>query len=631
MRRDPALVLAWVALLGCLSPWIPAEDALPSSEVLAAVRWTKRPCVQFLEHHARARAAAVGQGASGPGEAGALRLTNTGGEENAAILTALGRPPASADEVDWNATFRRFLVADPPTLNPLFQTTGFEGVVSELLFSVLPIGADWKLDHYGDLDVIESWETSEDGLIDRIVFRDDLTWSDGTRLTAHDVEFSFRTVTDPKIAVPTWRTLTDGLRAVKAQDEKTVLYFQRQALPTNHLHLAWPILPRHILGPQLAEDPTLKSAPFNRAPVTNGPYSLVSWSSNQEILLERREAWYLGGGGKAVRPRPYFKQIRFQILPDNATRFAAFITGQLDETQLDASQWEKDCAAEGFTSRAVKVRGDEWLTAVLGWNLASRPPNPFFGDVRVRRALALAFDHDWMLNELYHGLCRPGAGIFHPDSWMAARGIKPFRRDLVEARRLLTEAGWQDSDGDGTLDRTVDGKLVRFEFEVAVPSAGTGIKVAELMGSSYQRIGVRCTAKSLDPARFVEGVRQRQFLAYLMAWSTGTDPGTASNLWTTKAIDGGRNYSGFSNARVDQLFEEGARERDPDRRARIYAEIDQIIHDEQPVTVLFYQPTLWAFSKDFRGYRHSPRGFYRHSPGVFAIWKLKDAAKQPRQ
>jgi peptide/nickel transport system substrate-binding protein len=99
------------------------------------------------------------------------------------------------------------------------------------------------------------------------------------------------------------------------------------------------------------------------------------------------------------------------------------------------------------------------------------------------------------------------------------------------------------------------------------------------------------------------------------------DPDTIRNLWHTDAIKNGRNYVGYSNPRVDKLLEKGSQELDRAKRAAIYAEIDRILYEDHPLTVLFYQSTLWAFSKSLRGYRVSPKGVHGLAPGFYSIWK----------
>jgi peptide/nickel transport system substrate-binding protein len=417
--------------------------------------------------------------------------------------------------------------------------------------------------------------------------------------------------------------MVQGLRAVKAYDERTVVYFQREPFVTNHLQLVWPILPKHAFEKALAEDPTLETSSLNREPVTCGPYRLTLWRANQELVFERRDDWFLDASGKQIRRKPFFRQVRFRVIPQSAPRFLAFLAGDTDDTQLDSAQWEEDSTGQGFLDRGVKVRGDEWTYVYVGWNVRSVPPNPFFGDRRVRWAMSLALDHEFILEKMFFGIYRPGVGIFHPDSWMAAKGLEPVRKDLGRAEELLDEAGWKDSDGDGIRDKAIDGKVVPFRFRLSCPNAGSGPRVVEQFEDDLRLVGVDCRANLIEWNAFQEALQNRELEAFAMAMGAGVDPDTARNLWTTKAIEEGRNQVGFSDPKVDALLEEGRREHDPQKRAAIYAQVDRIIYEDQPVSILLYQPTLWAFSKSFRGYHPSPKGFYGFAPGFFSIWKAK--------
>lgn len=594
-------------------PFVP-----PTAEALAKVVWTPRPCVDYMEHLRRT----LERSPPEVSEAEALALDNTDDAANRKILSALGRLPRSDEEVDWDATFNRFIGGEPRTLNPLFSSSRYEFWVEDLLW-VGPVQFDWNLECLGDLDVIERWETSEDRLMDRVLLRRDLVWTDGRPVTAHDVEFTWKLLVDPRIRVEARRTMVQGLRAVKAYDDRTVVYFHREAFATNHLQLVWPILPKHAFERELAKDPSLERCALNKEPVTCGPYRLTLWRPNQEIVFERRDEWFLGASGERIRRKPFMRQVRFRIIPQNAPRFLAFLAGDTDDTQLDSAQWTTDSAGRGFRDRGVKVRGDEWTYVYVGWNARSVPPNPFFADPRVRWAMTLAFDHDFLLKEMFYGIYRAGVGIFHPDSWMAAKGLGPVHKDLARAEKLLDEAGWKDSDGDGIRDKTIDGKKVDLGFKLSCPNAGSGPRVVKQFQDDLRLVGVDCRADLIEWNAFQEALANRQLQAFAMAMGAGVDPDTARNLWTTKAIEEGRNQVGFSDPRIDALLEEGRRELDQAKRAAIYAQVDRIIYEEQPISILLYQPTLWGFAKSVRGYRPSPKGFFGVAPGFQSIWKAR--------
>jgi peptide/nickel transport system substrate-binding protein len=237
--------------------------------------------------------------------------------------------------------------------------------------------------------------------------------------------------------------------------------------------------------------------------------------------------------------------------------------------------------------------------------------------------MTLALEHDFLLKQVFFGIYRPGQGIFHPESWMAAKELQPFHRDVVRAEKLLEEAGWTDSDGDGVRDKKMDGRVVPFRFTLSCPNAGTGPRVAEQLQADLKSIGVECDIRLVEWVTFTRALTERKLDAYLMSMGTGVDPDTARNLWHSDAIEKGRNDVGYSNPRVDELLDRGRLELDRAKRAEIYAEVDRLIYRDQPITILLYQPTLWAFSKALRGYHPSPKGFYGYAPGFFAIWKKK--------
>lgn len=608
---------ATAALAVCFARGVAEE--LPSPAELDSLRWNPRPCVNLLEHLRRALA----EEASPTSEEEALSVENTGEEANRRILQGLGRLPRADDEVDWDAVFNRFTGSEPKTLNPLFNSSRYDFWVEDLLF-VSPLALDWEFRLFGNSDVVERWETSEDRLMDRVVYRRDLKWSDGAPLTARDVEFTFRVLTDPKIRSAARRSLVEGLRAVKAYGDYVAVYFHKEPRPTNDLNLAWPIVPRHALEKALEEDPTLESADFNRRPVTCGPYRLAAWRPREELLLERNELWYRGEDGREVRPKPFFRQVRFRAYPETSSRFAAFLAGETDDTQLDSEQWVELAKGERFAARAVKVRCEEGALACIGWNAASKPPNPFFGDRRVRLAMALSLDHEYLRDKVLYGIYQPGKGVFPPGSWMAAEGLEPRRRDAARAAALLEEAGWVDSDGDGIRDKALeDGRRVPFRFTLSIPDAGTGPKVARQLAADLETLGVKCEVQLMDYVAFQRALEERRVQAFIMGWGHSVDPDSSWNLWHSEAIERGRNYTGYANPRVDELFEKGRLEFDPAKRAEIYREIDRRIYEDQPVTVLVYQPALWAFSKSVRGYRPSLKGFFGHSPGFQSLWKVR--------
>lgn len=590
-------------------------DPPPLAELDAKAQWVDQPVKDALQllrdRQAKEKVLAT------PEEA--LSLKNTNGETNSRILSGLGRLPKNDAEVDWDATLNRHTRVDLKTTNQILQSSAIEQEVLGLT-GISVIAFDWNFLPFGAEEVVTSWQASQDRLLDKIVLRDDLTWSDGKPLTAHDFVFSFQTIMNPKVPVPAVRSGTDKLRWVQAYDDRTLVFFHKEALATNVWNISFPVLPKHIYEGSVADDPTLQNSPhhvkYENAPVCSGPYVMSKRDRGQEMLLERRESWFMHNG-KQVRDKPYFKQIRFRIIEDPNTALLALKNGEIDELMLTPEQWLTRTIDEDFYKLNTKVIGVEWTTFHFGWNLKT----PFFSDVRVRKAMSHAFDYKEMHDVLNYGLYEPSNGIFHAGAWMAPKNPKPpYTQDLNKAEELLDNAGWIDHDGDGIRDKEIDGKSVKFEFSILCVNVADRVKYCTLLKENLAQIGINCNVRPLEFTVLQQKMHDHDFQAAFGGWGTGTDPDSSENVWGTGQE---RNYGHYSNPEVDRLYAAGRREFDRTKRAAIYARIHELMYEDQPVTWLYCRNGFFAFNKQLRGYVFSPRGPYSYSPGINSIWKVK--------
>ena len=599
-----------------LKPLLEPFDPPTLEELEAKVEWESRPVLDALDLMRQRQA---GEQPLATVEE-ALRLRNDSPENNAKILSAMGRMPRSDDEVDYDAVISRHLPVDVKSTNPLMQSSAYEFYVLGLTSFGL-FGFDWEFNPFAASATVKSWETSKDRLYDKVVVRDDLVWSDGKPITAHDVAFSFRTIMDPRVPIPAVRSGTDELRWVEAYDDHTLVFFHKEPLATNVWNLNFPVIPRHIYEKSLEEDPTLLDSAhhvrYENDPVVGGPYRITRRSRNQEIVLERREDWYMRDG-EQVRPKPYFREVRFQVIEDRNTALLALKNARIEEMELTPEFWVTQTNDEDFYRHNTKAADLEWTTFSFVWNINT----PFFADKRVRRAMSYAFNHDEMLKNLLYDLYQPATGIFHPTSRMyPKKEIRPYKQDLDRAEQLLDEAGWADSDGDGIRDKTIGGRTVKFEFSILVPNIQDRVQICTLLKENLDRIGVVCHVRPLEFTVLQEKTQKHEFQAAFGGWGTGADPDTSSNIWTTDAIKNGRNFGEYSNPEVDRLYDQGKREFDPEKRAAIYAKIHEILWEDQPYTWLYYRNAFFGFNRSLRGYVFSPRGPYTYSPGFDNIWK----------
>ena len=603
------------------------EFTPPTLEEIEAIEaWTDKPVVdvyQLMEQRKENEVAMMTA-------AEVLAIRNNTPEDNDKIVSAMGTLAVDGD-VDYSAEWNRHTAGDIKSTNPLMSSSTAEFDVSGLLNMSL-FTFDWNFTPYGNSAAITSWKTSTDGLVDLITVRDDLTWSDGTPLTAFDVEFSYKVILTSAVPIPAVRSGTDQLKGVKAYNENTLVIFHNEPLATNIWNMLFPIIPKHKYESTIADDPTLATSPehveLDENPVTAGAYTIEKRVRGQEIIVKRRDSYFMHNG-EQVRRKPHFETVRFKIIENPNTALLAMKKGDLEEMMLTPEQWQSQTNDDDFYKFNTKSYALEWVYYYFGWNFRS----PYFKDKRVRQAMSYAFNHQELLEKHRFGMDEASTGIFHRTSpWAPPEAPAAYQQDLDKAEDLLADAGWEDTDGDGILDNFVDldvdfdgisegRQRMPFEFTILTSNRPDRIAICELLQENLDQIGIRCNVKPVEFTALQATMLEHKFHAVFAGWGTGADPDTSENLWTTKAIDNGRNYGCYSNPEIDKLFEQGKRELDIEKRRKVYQQIHLTLWEDQPYTWLYFRNAYYAFNKELRGYNYSPRGPYNYGPGESTIFK----------
>jgi peptide/nickel transport system substrate-binding protein len=184
----------------------------------------------------------------------------------------------------------------------------------------------------------------------------------------------------------------------------------------------------------------------------------------------------------------------------------------------------------------------------------------------------------------------------------------PF--DPKKAIALLNEAGWKDTDGDGILDKLIDGKQVPLSFEIKI-NAGNAVResVALVLMDELKNHGIAASVRQLDWTIFLNDVKNHQFDAVVLGWQMSTTDPDAYQVWhSSQAANKGSNAISYKNAHVDEILEQYRREFDPQKRIELYKEFQQILHDEQPYTFLHVRKTVSAVHRRFQGVEVFPDG-----------------------
>lgn len=321
--------------------------------------------------------------------------------------------------------------------------------------------------------------------------------------------------------------------------------------------------------------------------VSCGPW-IFDGISERQIQFKRNSNFYNPFAALTETKVFEFKQTTESIWQD-------FKSNNLDTHTIQPDQlieYEKFLDSDLY--KAQKVKGDEIdrLDFVsrryvhIQWNQAK----PFFKDKKVRQALTMAIDRQRIIKQNLNGMGIEITGPFFRYSKAYDESIKPWPFDPQRARVQLEEAGWYDSDGDGIIDKEIDGKRVPFRFSLTyyVKNA-LGKAICEYIATALKEVGIDCQLNGVDVADLSAAFENKSFEAFFFIWGLDSPPEDPEQLWLSSLaqIKGSSNAIGFQNAHADIIIKKLKLEYDEKERIKLYHEFDQIIHDEAPYTFLY--------------------------------------------
>ena len=486
------------------------------------------------------------------------------------------------------AVLHRVLRSEVGTLDP---TRSSATEVTELLFDSLFV-IDARLQCKPNPVMVDQAIASEDGLTWTITLKNGLKWHDGEPFTATDIEFTWQLMDSNRRA-------KHNLNSIRAIDELHVEFVHKEAVATSEWDMAFYPLPKHIYD----QSPRDFAELMARQPVGNGPYAIRKLSDS-EVVLERWDDY---------PDPPYFQRIHFHVLPDRAKCVASLAAGLIDDLELTGTEFRWDVNGASFDENIVKVYHPRQHVEYICWNING--PKGLFVDDRVRRAIAHAVDLRPFIRSQFGDIYSPCNGICYPGAWMVNDRIRPLKCDPPEAERLLAAAGWIVGDGEDGV-RVRDG--VRFEFNLLVPWVSLDIRsVAADLERHLRKVGVAMHVEIASTQEYLSRMASRDFDALVVSAVGAVHPDLERAQWQT---DGARNYGGYSNREVDQLYAEARSLPNQRDQRRYYQRIQELIYKDQPCLFLWWRPSLWALNRRLRGVEFSPRGLSNFYPGVRAWW-----------
>lgn len=494
----------------------------------------------------------------------------------------------------------RHLESDCKTLNWVLHTTQYEDYVLRYLYDAL-------LDYDAHLEIkpvlAESFSVSKDHLRITVRLRDGLRWHDGVPITSADVEFTVAKIKDPAVPAVNMSGWFDKLDHVEIIDDKTVDFVWREPYaPSLHaLTLLRPI-PKHIYG-----EGDFLTHPANRAPVGSGAFKFQEWKTSQTITLVRNDDYY---GDNA-----YLDKIIFRVIPDRSTALNALKTGELDEMRVRQVQWESLTKDSDFQAKFNEPHYYVPQYNYFAWNCRS----VWFNDKRVRRAMTMLLDRQKVIETLYANYSKLVTGPYYINSWAYNHEVEPYPFSPEQAKSLLDETGWVDSDNDGVREKGG----VKFSFEFFIVSGSQiASELAQIFQEECGRAGVEVRIRAIEGATFFDKVFKGEYDAAALAWRLDNDPDLFDTFHSSEVPPNGLNHVFYSNSQVDLLLEAGRVEFDQQKRAEIYHAVHRLIHEDQPYTFVNTVPEKRPISKRIGNVVLSPDGPFKFYPGGI-YWYIK--------
>ncbi len=529
-----------------------------------------------------------------------------------------GSEPGTASEEpsDVEQVLRIPLGGEPATLDPNRASDSVSITVLTQLVRPL-VYYDQQLNTVSEGGLAESWELSPDGTVVTFTLKEGLTYSNGDPIVAEDFVFSWKRLIDPRTAADYSYVLLDvaggaevygadpeddaAVEAalenfgVEATDERTVVLTTEEPINTFEPYLAFLyVLPQHVW--EAEDDPV---AFENAEMIGSGPFKLVEASQGEFIQLEANTDYWATPAN--------VDGVIFQTYSNADARVQALTTGEVDAiTEFPATAVSTLQNTDGVTVHVADIAAggsfrDYFFNVVSDEDCPEEDGHPALKDVDVRRALAHAVDKQQIIDVATLGTGSPGLSVVPPGLGdYYASEVQDYAFDVAEANRLLDEAGYEDADGDGVRECLADQdcETLTFRFHYA-DDIDTAPREAELLQAMWGEIGVAIEIQGLDPDALTSICCPTfDYDIILWGWGSDPDPGFLLGVALCSEIPTGFSETGYCNPEYDELYDAQFIEQDRDARIDMVHEMQQILVDDVPYIIPYYQVSIQAWRED---------------------------------
>jgi len=497
------------------------------------------------------------------------------------------------------------VTSDLQSLNPFLAEEATSSAVTGLIFDQL-VGGDPKTGQPVPGGLADYYEIDPDGVTYTFHLSTKAKWQDGVDFTSADVIYSFDVINDPATTSAYTGSFQNFVKSWKAIDDDTVQIVSNGVnVGFLYAFFSVPIIAKHIwenvAHKDFATDPGSTGGDPSRV-VGTGAFKFKEWKQGEQVVLDRNDDYYA--------KKPDIKEYILRIFPDSESEFNAFLKGEIDSSGIETSQMPSLASHSEIATAVYDDRGFTYYEFNLNPDHGT-----LFADIGVRQAFMYALDRDSIVNDIFGGYAVVANGPQPTISYAYApdKITTVYKYDPDKAKALLAAAGWTDTNGNGTVDK--DGVEMKFDFLYPAGSADTDTLMSYVQ-EALKAVGIDATPKPLEFSALIEATTTNpdwDIALYGFGWDASfiQEAMFACNQYHT-----GFNDMKYCNPALDTLFTESDSELDQAKRVDLMTQAANIVNDEQPIGIIFYQKTIAAWNKRVHNQFPGPWG----GPGILYTW-----------
>ena len=472
--------------------------------------------------------------------------------------------------------------------SPFISSNTYDSYVCSLIFEPLV-----TVDASGEyVPYLADWELSDDKLTYTFTLKDGIKFSDGTDMTAEDVAYSYSVPAEEDYAGPRLN-VANAIADIKVVDDKTVAFTMASASPANIQNFTYGIMSKEYYAHSSFEELN----ELNQKPMGSGKFVLEDggYASKQYVKLKTNENYWDSDA------KPKIDGVYMLEVADD-TVLSSLESGEIDMCMP---------AAKAENVESIESMSNAHLVSYLGNGytfMCFNTTRLTLAQTEVRQALMYALDRKSFLKAEYGSddLVSLGMAPISPVSWAypGNDALNAYDYDLDKAAKMLDDAGWKDTDGDGIRDK--DGTPLHLNWLVYTDSTWPGT-LSSMAYDSWHKIGVDLEITQMD-FNTVSSMTmdaepgEKDFDIYTMGFSLSADPDPTGGLYDADAyVAGGFNASGFRDEKSQELIAEGLAEFDQDKRAEIYKEWAIRQNELVPTAIIAYRSEIWGIADRVHG------------------------------